>query len=329
MAAPALDTGFSGRKVNGALSLETIRGTVVAPQFWVYWETNDFEDTGTTILNASAINQLDKYSGAEIVQQWGTGQFAGKITDHTFGLVEYAFFGGYSVATKAGETTVFVHSFTEDQLNACPSLTITRVDPNVVNQYALGMLNSLEVDVKAGDFARHTSQFMSMPSTSATATPTYIKENEFVSRHVTVTFNNGTAIPLNNFKLTMTKDVNNYWIIGQNSPGDIFAQSVEIKGEMELLYTDQTYKTMRFNNTPESVVVTIQNTDVTIGASSHPTITYTMPVCYVNEWKVDQSIDGMVQQTVSFEAVATAANGYAIASALTNTHTTYLPGGIS
>ena len=322
---------FSGRLVSYGLALETVRGTAVQPQFWIRWETANVTDTATTILNQSALNVLDKYSGSEVISTWAAGQIAGKITDHAFGLILYATFGSYSVGTKAGETVVYNHTFTESQLNAPTSLTITRVDPNVSNQYTKGMVNSLEVAIKTGDFVRHTTNFMANPNaTPGAQTVAYLPyENEFTAKHVTVQFNNGTAIPLTSFNLTISKDVDNYWIIGQTNPGDIFARDVEIKGEMVLRYTDQTYYTERFGNTPESVLVTIQNTDVIIGSTSNPTLTFTMPTCYLNEWKVDQSIDGMVQQTIDFEAVYNITQGFAIKSVLTNKHSTYMAGGIS
>jgi hypothetical protein len=323
-------TDFSGRLVSYGLALETTRGTAVAPQFWARWETADFEDEGKSIMNASAVDVLDKYSGSEVVEQTGGGSLAGKITDHTFGLILFSAFGGYSKALAAGETTVYTHTFTESQINASPSLTITRTDPNVQTQYTMAMLNGLDIELKAGDYVRHTSSFMSQPGASTTGiTALPIVENEFIAKNATVTFNGGIAVPCNSFKVMYSKDVMNYFTIGKNNPDNIFAQSVEIKGEMVLRYTDDTYKTLRFGNTPQAVVLNVTNSAVTIGNSTHPSLVITMPVCYIEEWKVDQALDGMVQQTVSFNAIYNVATQTAITVALTNTHTQYNPAGIS
>jgi hypothetical protein len=322
-------TDFSGRLVSYGLALETTRGTAVAPQYWARWESSDFIDAGRTVLNQSAIDVLNKYSGAEVVEQWSTGQLSGKVTDHTVGLLLFAAFGGYTKAAHAGETTVFDHTFTESQLNASPSLTITRVDPNVTNQFTMCMLNSFELTAKAGDFVRHASNFVGNPSASATATPNFVVEQEFVARHVSVTFNGGSAIPVNSFKLSYHKGVSPYWILGQNNPGNIYATAIEIKGEMVLRYTDDTYKTMRFNNTPQSVVVDIKNTQVTIGNTTNPELKFTMPLCYVNEWKLEQGLESIVTQTVGFEAAYNLGTSSAITAVLTNTHTQYNPAGVS
>lgn len=325
---------FSGRLVNYGLGLEVTRGVAVLPSsngFWIRWETSDFEDTATNVLNASALNQLDKYSGSEVTEAWGTGQIAGKITDHAFGLLLYSALGGYSVGTHPGETVVYDHTFTEDQLNAGPTLTVVRQDPNVTTQYTKGTVNQLDVEVKAGDFVRHTTSFMANPGTViGTQSVAYTgAEQEFTAKHCIVQFNFGTAIPLASMKLSLITNTTNYWILGQTNPGDIFQQSFEVKGEMVLRYSSQTYYNLRFGNTPQAVFITIQNTDVQLGVGSHPTLTFYMPVCYLNDWKPNQNLDGMVEQTFDFEAVATIANGYAVRSVLTNKHSTYAAGGLS
>lgn len=321
---------FSGRLVSYGIALESTRGTTVDPQFWVRWETADFEDTGKTALNQSAINVLNKYSGAEVVEEDSAGQLAGKVTDHTIGLLMLAAYGGYSVAAHNGETHVYDHTFTESQLNAAPSLTITRVDPNVTNQFAMCMVNQFELDVKAGDFVRHSTSFVGQPSATKTGiTPDFVDETEFIAKHVTVKFNNGAAIPVQSLKLTYTKGVNPYWIIGQNNPDNIFADEVELKGEMVLRYTDQTYKNYRFNNTPQAVTVDIINDGVTIGNSAHPTISLDIPKAFLTEWKADQSLSGIVNQTVTFEGTYDLATGKMISCTLTNTHTGYNPAGVS
>lgn len=331
MAAP---NGFSARLVNYGLALETVRGTAVNPGtggFWIRWETADMFDTATTILNQSALNQLDKYSGAEVVSTWAEGQIAGKITDHAFGLLLYSAIGGYSVGVHGTETVVYDHTFTEDQLNAGPTITITRQDPNITQQYTKGTVNSLEIDVKTGDFVRHTTTFMANPNVATTTQSVLYTaaEQEFTAKHAIVQFNYGTPVPLASAKVTITNNAANYWIIGQTPPGEIFQESFEVKGEMVLRYTDQTYYNLRFNNTPQIVFITIQNTDVVIGSSAHPTLTLLMPACYLNEFKVNQSIDGIVEQTIDFEAVATIANGFAVKAVLTNKHSTYAAAGIS
>lgn len=327
-------SGFSGRLTNYGINLETARGVAALPSaggFWIRYETADMFDTATTILNASALNQLDKYSGSEVVEAWSQGQIAGKVTDHAFGLLLYGCLGSYSVSTVTGETVVFQHTFTEDQLNATTTLTVVRQDPNTTLQYTKGTVNQLDLDIKVGDFVRHTTTFMANPGTSiATQSVTYNgAEQEFTAKHATVQFNGGAAIPLASMKVSIMNNAANYFIIGQTAPGDIYQQTFEVKGEMVLRYSDQTYFTQRFNNTSAVVNVQIENTDVHIGNNGFPELTLYMPFVILNDFKVDNALDGIVQQTVGFEALATVANGYAIKAILINKHTTYASSGLS
>lgn len=323
-------TLYSGRKAKVGIGKESVRGTAVAASFWVRWETFDFFDTATTTFNQSAIGVLDKYSQAEITQTWAEGSLAGKITDQTFGLLLFGLFGSHSAALHSAETVVYDHTYAESQSNSPQSLTIVRVDPNQTLAYPLGMIKSMEVDVKAGDFVRHNTAFISQPGATTTATPAYIAENEFKAKYAVVKMatsvgglSAATAIPINNFKLTIDKDASQYWIIGQNNPQDIFAQDTTITGEFQLLYADNTYFTPRFANTIEAISITIMNTDVTIGTSANPTLTFTLPQTYLNTFKVDTTLDGMVQQTIDFTATYSLSAGYAITTVLTNTVATY------
>lgn len=322
---------YSGRKVKVGLGKETVRGTAVAASYWMRWETFDFFDTATTIFNQSALGVLDKYSQGEIVEAWSEGSLAGKISDQGFGLLLYAAFGSHSVATHAGESTVYDHTFSESQANQAQSLTIVRSDPNQALSYPLGMVKSLEITGKAGDFVRQTTQFMAMPGATSTPTPAYVAENEFKAKYCVAKMattvgglSGATAIQVNNFKITINKDVMGYFIVGQNNPQDIFAQTADITGEFQLLYGDNSYFTPRFANTVEALSFTITNTDVSIGVvPSNPSLTFTLPQCYLNTFKVDNAIDGMVQQTVDFTATYSLSAGYAITGLLTNTVATY------
>jgi len=322
---------FSGRKIRYGVARETTRGTYLAPTYWLRWETAEFFDTATTIFNQSAIGVLDRYSGAEIVERSSAGQIAGKVTDLSIGVLLYSTFGTHAAALHLSETVVYDHTFTESQANTAQSLSITRLDPNGQTNYNNGMIGSFDIEAKAGDFVRHTTTMTAFPGVSGSgATSAFVAENEFTAQYVTTAFagsvsglTGATAIPTNSIKLTMNKSLMPYYIIGQNGPSEIFSQTTEVTGEIVLRYTDETYFNLRFNNTLQAVQVAISNTNVTIGTATHPTLTFTMPACFLNDFKPEQSIDGMVTQTISFTATYSLAAAYMIQAILTNTCVSY------
>lgn len=321
---------YSGRKVSIGIAMEGTRSTAEAADFWIRHEEESFLDTAKNIFNESAIGVLNKNSGSEVVDTMGEGSFGGKITDRAFGFLLWGALGSYSVSTTAGESVVYDHSFTESQENAAKTLSITRYDPNQARIFAGAMVNSFEITAAAGDFARHSTAFVSQPSSTTSASPAFVTENEFVARHVTVKFADATdafavatAVNAKSVKLTMNKNSSAYFIVGQNNPDDIFAQSVEITGELVLRYEDQTYYSQRFNNTKKAMQIKLANTGITLGNSSNPTLTLTMPEVYLSEWKLDQGLDGIVEQTLSFNAVYSIASSSALSATLTNTVSSY------
>lgn len=322
---------YSGRKIRYGVSKETSRGTYAAPTYWMRWETADIFDHATTAFNQSAIGVLDRYSGAEIMQRSASGQLAGKVTDQAIGVLLYGAFGGYAKALHAGETVVYDHTFTEGQSNSGQTLSLTRLTPQNQTNYVNAMIGSFEIDAKAGDFVRHTTNLTAFPgATGSGAASAFVNENEFKGKHVVAamagdltSLATATAIPVASVKITMNKNLDPYYVIGQDGPSDIFTQSVEVTGEFVLRYTDETYKLLRFNNTKQALQLSVVNTDVTIGTSTHPSLVFTMPAVYLNDFKPEQGIDGMVTQTVSFTATYDLTNAYAIQAVLTNTVVTY------
>jgi hypothetical protein len=328
----ALNSGsFTGRNVEYGVAIEAVHNTPVAPWYNLRWETADFEDKGTTLLNKSALGVLNADSGAELTEQWAEGQIAGKVTDRAIGVILYGLQGAYSKVTHAGETIVFDHTYTESQNNQLQSITITRQDPNVDEQFPGALVNTFEVDAKAGDFVRHVSNFISLPSTVTSTTRGYVTEEEFIARDLVCKFANqasgigsAASIPAESFKLTVNNNVTPYFVIGSLSPSNIYAQSTTITGEITLVYDSQTYKTLRFNNSSQYVQVTITNSRVTIGVAAHPTITFTMPVCYLTDWKNEQSLDGLVKQSITFQSVYSLDFGYGLSIAHTSLVSSYL-----
>lgn len=321
---------FSGRKVAYGIAKEVTRGTGVTPTFWLGWMDSDLADTGKTQTNESAINVLDQNSGAEIVELTGGGKIGGLLNDQSIGLVLYSLAGSHSVVAHASETTVYDHTFSESQTNTSQSVTLTRKDPNVDNQFALSMLKTLELDVVSGDYVKFSTEWVSQPSQASTDTTAFVQENHFTAKMATLKLASNiaglagaTAVKAKDFKITIDKDVNPYFIIGQNNPDEIFSQKTTVKGDFTLRYSDDTYKTLRFNNTPQAVQLDIKNTGVTIGTASNPELKLTMPKVYLTDWKPAQPIDGMVEQTVTFEGTFSIGDAYMLQWLLTNTVATY------
>jgi len=321
---------FSGRRISVGIGKETTRGTAAGAAYWLQHLLIDFLPKSTKIYNISGLGVLDESNAAEIVKDWAEGKIEGKVTDKAFGLLLLSLFGTDTPTLHAGETAVYDHVYTETNTNTNQSLTITRKDPNEDYQYALGMLKQLEITVVVGDFVKYVAEFVSKKGSTSTDTAAYVSENEFKPKYATLKMaplvaglGAATAIPVKSFKITIEKATDPYFVVGQNDPADIFNTKFNVKGDFVLRYSDTTYRTAMFSNTYNAIQLDIKNTDVTVGTATNPELIFTLPRTVLSEWKIDQKLDSMVEQTVGYQGLFDQVTAKQLTATLTNTVTSY------
>lgn len=321
---------FSGRRITLGFGKETTRGTVATAAYWAQHLSVDFLQMSEKIYNKSGLGVLDENNAAEIVKDWGAGKFEGKITDKAFGLFLLCLFGTDAPTLHTGETTVYDHVYAQTNTNQNQSMTITRKDPNEDFQYALGMVKQLKLDVIVGDFIKYQLELISKKGIAGTDTAAYVTENEFKPKYATLKIaplvaglGAATAIPVKSFMMTVDKGTDPYFVVGSNDPADIFNTVFNVKGDFILRYSDQTYRSMYFNNTYQAIQLDLKNTDVTIGTATNPELILTLPKVALDSWKIDQKLDSMVEQTVGFQGLFDQVTGKQLACTLTNTVASY------
>jgi hypothetical protein len=322
---------FSGRdKIAVGIAKETTRGTAATATNWYPWSTLDFKPLNKKVYDNSAFNVLEDSTDGQIIQSWSEGKLGGRIIDQSFGLLLYNIFGGYGVTSHTGETTVKDHTFTENQSNTPQSLTFTRVDNNIDEQYANGMVKSLDIEVAQGKYVMFSADVVASLGATSTDTVAYIQENGFTSKHVTATLATtvaglpGTVAVVKSLKMTINKDATPWFGVGQNQPFDIYTPKLSISGDMTLRFLDTSYKAMDFNNTPMAMLLDFLNTDVNIGVvPSHPELKLQFNRLVFENWTPDQQLDQIVEQTLSFTGTLDFTTGAGMKAILTNTKATY------
>lgn len=322
---------FSGRKISVGIGKETVRGTAVAPTYWVKHLDTDFLDKNEKVLNESALGVLDKYSQVEIVKEWAEGKLEGKVTDKTFGLILASMFGNTPTSVQRATEGVYDHTFAQNQTNTGVSLTIARKDGNADKRYSLAVLNKLEITCVVGEFIKFSAEYISKKGVTTTNTVAYVAENEFVPKNATAKFAanvagiiGATAIPVQDFKLSIERSVEPYFVFGSNDPAEIYNQEFEVKGDMTLRYINTTYEDLWRANTSQAIDLDIINTGVIIGTgTSSPAVKFTLPEANVVEWEIDQSKDKIVEQTVGFQGLYNLAAAATLTARFTNTVVSY------
>lgn len=322
---------FIGRKVSVGLGLEATPGTAVAPSTWIRLLNPDFHDQPTFIENNSALGRVEDSDDQQLVKQLASGKLEGKLTDVSIGYILANIFGSWASTTHAGETIVYDATFDTSQSNTPPTLTIVKKDGVENKRYALGTLGDCEFSCVAGDWAKFSASAMAKLGVTGSDTPAFVAENEWTSKHVTVKLatnvaglTGATAIPAVSFKLKIDRKPSDFVPLGAIDPTVFDTTSWTVTGEMVLRYDAATYHDTVFANTQQALSISLANNDVTIGSSSHPTLTFTAPKARLNTWSVNSSLDQVVDQTVGFKLNLDTTAGYMLRAVLTNTKASYV-----
>lgn len=322
----------SGRRIAVGIGKETVRGTAVAPTYWLKHLEADFGQKARKEMNESSLNVLDKFSEAEIMEDFGAGKISGKVTDKAFPLLLGAAAGAVPVTTVNADAsgTIKDHTITQSQANESLSLTIALKDQQRDERYAMGMLSSLEVAATVGDWVKFNADFFSKKPATITNTVAYVAENEFKAKHIVVKvastvagLGGAAAVALKDVKFTISRNVNPYYALGSNDPNNIFAQEVEVKGDFTSLFDSITHRDTFINNTYQAMSITMTNTDVVIGTAANPKLVFTFPRVTLSDWGTDQALGSIVEQTLGFQALYSLADGYAWNAVATNAVASY------
>lgn len=322
---------FIGRRVSVGLGLESTYGTEVAPAIWPRHMKLDFQRKTTRIENESAMGRVEGVNDSAIVEQWAEGTLEGKVYDTSIGYLLYNIFGTLVTSDNAdANAAVKDHTFDVAQTNIAKSLTIARTDPLSSRRHGMGTLDGLDITVEQGGWAMVSAPIKAKFGTDSALTAAYVAENSFTSKHVTVKIatNTGglaaaTALAIKSLKLSIRRDSTLFTPMGAIDPSAINTGRWVANGEFTLRYTDTTTEAIAFANTIQAMSIALINTDVTIGTSTNPSLTFTAPKVRLNTWEMSDGLDDIVEQTVGFTCELDSTAGYMLRAVLVNITASY------
>lgn len=318
-----------GRLINVGVAKDSPRGTPAAvATFWYPKVDFDFNPRADLAVNPSGLGVIDARSDAKVVEKVGEGAFGGLVFDKSIGLILAACLGTWGTAGPVD--SAYTHSFTRLNTNQHPSLTIFHKDLNVDERYALAMLNQLTFNAVLKDYVKFNAGFLSKVGATTSSTPSYSAENIFLPQHVTAKFADtiaalGTApaAAVRAVNLTISKNVEDLLNLGSNEPADIANKAFSVTGDLEALFDDTTYRGYVLGGTKKACLITIQNTDVTIGTATNPKLEITLAPMSFRDWGRATGQDDIVTQTVAFDGNFSLSDSKTISIALVNTQVSY------
>lgn len=321
---------FIGRLADIGIKKESVRGTAESTaSFWLPKLSLTLDDEIEQAIDESSIGVIEDSPNASVIGKIAIGELEGNIHDNSFGLLLLATLGGISTSGPS-QSTVYTHTFSVQQDAQCDSLTLFLDDPNQDYTFALGMIDSMELDFMLDGFAKFTAGFRAKAGATGTHSPSYTLGNNFLPQHMTVGYattlaglSSPTTVNVRSVKLSINKNLEDDRRLGSLDPVDILNRQLSVEGSMELVFDANTFKTQMLADTSLALRFTLTNTDVTIGSSLNPKITITLAKCKFSKFEKKYENDGIVTASVDFKAFYSASDSQMIAVELVNTTSTY------
>lgn len=320
---------FIGRLVDIGIAKETTRGTSEASAtFWLPKMSLSYDDKIMQVIDESSVGVIEDATDAVVVGKFAEGEFEGKIGSNSMGLLFLGTLG--TVSTTTTESTAYIHSFSVQEDAQSDSMTIFQDDPNQDYTYGLGMIDKLELMAELEKFATVKVGFRSFVGTTASLSPSYSSETNFLPQHASLTYasnlaglGGGTVVPVRSLKLSISKNVEDDRKLGSVNPADILNKQMSCEGEIELVFDAETFKTQQLADTALAFRIKLANTDVTIGSTLNPQVVIDLARVKIKEFTRNYGNDDIVTATVSFKAFYSISDAQMIAVELTNTQSSY------
>lgn len=321
---------FIGRLADIGIKKETTRGTAESTAtFYLPKMSFSYDDKIEQVIDESSYGVIEDSVGASIISKYAEGEFEGKVGDKSIGLLLLSTLGSVST-TGPTQTSVYTHTFTVQEDNQCDSITIFQDDPNQDYKYALGMIDSFDLDVSLGQFCKVTCGFRSLVGATASLTPSYSVENNFLPQHGSIVYADslagldaGTTVALRSVKLSISKNLEDDRKIGSVNAVDILNKQMSIEGSAEMIFDAETFKTFMLADTAKALRIRLTNTDVTIGSSLNPKLTIDLAKVKFSEFTRNYGNDDIVTVSIAFKAFYSISDSKMITCELINEQSSY------
>ncbi|MFA5128572.1 MAG: phage tail tube protein [Patescibacteria group bacterium] len=319
-----------GRRISLGIAKEAVRGTAeTAATFYLPLLSKSYDEKIEQVVDESSIAVIEDSVDAKIVKKFAGGDFECNIGDKSFGLLLLSLLG--TVTSVVKETTAYNHTYAFAQTAQHQALTMFLDDPNVQDyKYPLGMVESLEINLETGKFATFKIGVRSKKGATATLTPSYTAENNFLAQHAVFKIATNlagltaaSAISIKKITLKFSPKLEDDVVLGSVEPADFNNTEFSVDGSVELTYDDATFITALTGDTAKAMRLDMINTDVTIGATSNPELKIDLAKVKFQEVARKMDNKSIITQTLKFKAFYSMTDSQLLSIVLTNLQTAY------
>lgn len=321
-----------GRTGAIGIGIESTQGTKVAASYWVPVQGYSYDDKIELVKNDSAMGRIEEFNAANITKLWGEGDYEGKIFLSSVGAELVALFGQSPTSVQRTTTGVYDHTYALLNNNDHKSLTVCYEDAIQEISFPFAMIDSWSLEVATDDYVKRSISLMGKKSESATHTPSFTNEIEFVPSHVSFKIASAqsglagaSAINVTGFKMEIKKNAEPLYVLGSNEPNDIVNKQFAVTGSVDLYFENTTYRDFVFANTHKAIRIDMTDASTIIGSSgSHnPELYFDLNEVVFDEFERGWDANDPLSQTLNFEALFNLSDAAMISARLTNTIASY------
>lgn len=299
---------FIGRLADIGFAIEQTRGTAESSAtYWIPKMSMSLDDKVEQVIDESSYGVIEDSPDAKVIKKFAEGELEGIVGVNSVGLLLKSVLG--TVSTTGPTDSAYTHTYSVEQSAQHDSLTIFQDDPNQDYTYALGMISSYNLDVSLGAFAKHTVGFRSKVGSTATLSPSYTAESNFLPQHgvlktatTQAQLSTGSEVTIRSVQLSIEKNLEDDDAIGSIAPVDFLNKQLAVSGTLDLIFDDETFKTEMLADTQKAVRIELENTDATIGAgSTNPKLTIDLHKVKFSEFTRNYGNDDVATASVSFK----------------------------
>lgn len=296
---------YIGRRINYGIAKEATRNTFVSATQWLPWRSGSIDDKYEVLSDESTFGVIEGVVGAAVNKQWSEGSLEILLRETSFGLILLSLFGSEAVGTTSGETIVYDHTFTVAQTSQHQSLSITKKDDYRTFGYTNSVVTSLELSSTTDDYVIATVGFKGKTGATQTGTVAYTADSyTFVRSGTTLVratslagLSSGTAVSVQEFKITFTPNVVDDDVLGSAAPNDFLNTSFMVEAEFTLKYADSTFQDFVSAQTATWYRIQFQNA-TTIGTAAKPTLYIDLANVKHESWERKDELGNIVMQTI-------------------------------
>ncbi|TXH07871.1 MAG: hypothetical protein E6R04_11890 [Spirochaetes bacterium] len=324
-------TKIIGRQCSVGIGKESVRGTAVAPTFWVPQMEPVYEDRVETVKNESSFGRIEGSDGQDVTLKYGEAILKSKIKDKNFGLILLSLFGSVgSVSKGGGNAAVYDHTFSVGQSTQHQSLSLAMKSPNEDVVMPNAIVDSLKINAEPGNYVMYEANFLGLPSQSASQTVAFAAENDLVGKHCTfkkASLQSGldaaSATQIRNFELEIKANAVLEQVLGTVNPADVLNQSFNVSGKVVLTHNDLAFQTLQNAGTYQALRFDMVNSGVTIGASANPGLRFDLYRVAIENYERKRTSNEIVEESFDFFGHYYYTDTNMIRAILTNLQTSY------